>query len=176
MIETFFIRDFIVLEPYNHMEIKMPGTIEQKLEDLGISLPNSPAPSANYIPFVITGSLVFISGQISIEKGLLIEGKIGKELNVDTGKRAAKACALNLISHLKNACAGDLDRVIRVVKLGGFVNATSDFTDAPQVINGASDVFVEIFGETGRHARFAVSVASLPSGAAVEIDGIFEIA
>ena len=153
----------------------MPREIEEKLKDLGISLPDSPAPSANYIPFVTTGSLVFISGQISIEDGHLIEGKIGNELNVETGKRAARVCALNLISHLRNACAGDLDRVVRVVKLGGFVNATPDFTKAPQVINGASDLFVEVFGESGRHARFAVSVASLPSGAAVEIDGIFEI-
>lgn len=154
----------------------MPGLTEQKLEDLGLTLPKSPAPSANYVPFVITGSMVFISGQISLENGVLIKGKVGNDLNLQSAKHAARSCALNLISHLKNACAGDLDRVVQVVKLGGFVNSTPDFTEAPQVINGASDLFVEIFGEIGRHARFAVSVASLPSGAAVEIDGIFEIA
>jgi len=154
----------------------MAGKIDQRLQELGIALPDGPAPSANYIPFVVTGNLVFVSGQISYENGELIAGKIGDGLNIETGQRAARACALNLIAQLKNACDGDLDRVTRVVKLGGFVNAAPDFKQPPQVMNGASDLFVEIFGEAGRHARFAVATASLPSGAAVEVDGVFEIA
>ncbi len=154
----------------------MAGKIDQRLQELGIALPDGPAPSANYIPFVVTGNLVFVSGQISHENGELIAGKIGDGLNIETGQRAARACALNLIAQLKNACDGDLDRVTRVVKLGGFVNAAPDFKQPPQVMNGASDLFVEIFGEAGRHARFAVATASLPSGAAVEVDGVFEIA
>jgi len=154
----------------------MAVKIDQRLQELGIALPDGPAPSANYIPFVVTGNLVFVSGQISYENGELIAGKIGDGLNIETGQRAARACALNLIAQLKNACDGDLDRVTRVVKLGGFVNAAPDFKQPPQVMNGASDLFVEIFGEAGRHARFAVATASLPSGAAVEVDGVFEIA
>lgn len=153
----------------------MAGRIDARLAELGITLSDPRAPRANYIPFVVTGNLVFVSGQVSMEDGGLIAGKLGADVDLATGQRAARACALNLIAQLKVACDGDLDRVTRVVKLGGFVNATPDFTEPPQVMNGASDVIVEIFGEAGRHARFAVATASLPSGAAVEVDGVFEI-
>jgi len=153
----------------------MAGKIDARLAELGITLTEPRAPRANYIPFVVTGNLVFVSGQVSMADDGLIAGKLGADVDLATGQRAARACALNLIAQLKVACGGDLDRVKQVVKLGGFVNATPDFTEPPQVINGASDLLVEIFGEAGRHARFAVATASLPSGAAVEIDGIFEI-
>jgi len=153
----------------------MAGRIDARLAELGITLTAPRAPRANYIPFVVTGNLVFVSGQVSMGEDGLIAGKLGSDVDLETGQRAARTCALNLIAQLKVACDGDLDRVKRVVKLGGFVNATPDFTEPPQVINGASDLLVEIFGDAGRHARFAVATASLPSGAAVEIDGIFEI-
>ncbi len=154
----------------------MAGKIDARLAELGITLTDPRAPRANYIPFVVTGNLVFISGQVSMGEDGLIEGKLGDDVDLETGQRAARICALNLIAQLKVACDGDLDRVTRVVKLGGFVNATPDFIGPPQVMNGASDLLVEIFGEAGRHARFAIGTATLPSGAAVEIDGIFEIA
>lgn len=154
----------------------MAGKIDARLAELGITLNDPRAPRANYIPFVVTGNLVFVSGQVSMGEDGLIEGKLGADVDLETGQRAARICALNLIAQLKVACDGDLDRVTRVVKLGGFVNATPDFTQPPQVMNGASDLLVEIFGDLGRHARFAIGTATLPSGAAVEIDGIFEIA
>jgi enamine deaminase RidA (YjgF/YER057c/UK114 family) len=153
----------------------MTGNIDARLTELGIILPEAPTPAANYIPYVITGKLVYVSGQVSVMNGELITGKLGDDVDIETGQKAARRCALNLLAQLKAACGGDLDRVRRVVKLGGFVNATPDFTGPPQIINGASDVMVEIFDDAGRHARFAVAVASLPSGAAVEIDGVFEI-
>jgi len=153
----------------------MAGRIDARLAELGITLTAPRAPRANYIPFVVTGNLVFVSGQVSMGEDGLIAGKLGGDVDLETGQRAARTCALNLLAQLKVACNGDLDRVTRVVKLGGFVNATPDFTEPPQVINGASDLIVDIFGDAGRHARFAVATASLPSGAAVEIDGIFEI-
>jgi enamine deaminase RidA (YjgF/YER057c/UK114 family) len=153
----------------------MTGKIDAQLAELGISLPEAPTPAANYVPYVITGNLVYVSGQVSVMNGELIAGKLGDDVDIETGQKAARNCALNLLAQLKAACGGDLDRVRRVVKLGGFVNATPDFTGPPQIINGASDVLVDIFGDVGRHARFAVAVASLPSGAAVEIDGVFEI-
>ena len=154
----------------------MAGKIDAHLSELGITVPEPRTPSANYIPFVQTGNLVFVSGQVSQADDGLIAGKVGGDLTVEDGQRAARACGLNLLGQLKVACGGDLDRVKRVVKLGGFVNAAPDFKQPPQVMNGASDLFVEIFGEAGRHARFAVATASLPSGAAVEVDGVFEIA
>ncbi len=154
----------------------MAGRIDARLAELGITLSDPRAPRANYIPFVVTGNLVFVSGQVSMENGGLIAGKLGADVDLAAGQHAARVCALNLIAQLKVACDGDLDRMTRVVKLGGFVNATPDFTQPPQVMNGASDLLVEIFGEAGRHARFAIGTATLPSGAAVEIDGIFEIA
>lgn len=148
---------------------------ETRLKDLGITLPDPIAPVANYVPFVISGDLVYVSGQVSIGDGKLIAGKLGSDLDIDAGQAAARACAINLISQLKIACDGELARLHRVVKLVGFVNSTPDFTDQPLVINGASDLMVEIFGPAGRHARAAVSTPSLPLGAAVEVDAVFQI-
>ncbi len=153
----------------------MTGNIDARLAELGITIPEPRTPRANYIPFVQTGNLVFISGQVSQADDGLIAGKVGGNLDVETGQLAARACGLNLLGQLKVACEGDLDRVSRVVKLGGFVNAPPNFIEPPAVLNGASDLMVEIFGESGRHARFAIATASLPQGAAVEVDGIFEI-
>ena len=153
----------------------MAGKIDARLAERGITIPEPRAPSANYIPFVVTGNLVFVSGQVSQAEDGLIAGKVGGDLDIATGQKAARACALNLLGQLKVACGGNLDRVKRVVKLGGFVNAPPDFTGPPQVMNGASDLMVDVFGEAGRHARFAVATASLPQGAAVEVDGVFEI-
>ncbi len=154
----------------------MAGKIDARLAELGIALPKAPTPAANYVPFVVTGNLVFIAGQIPFADGGMITGKLGQDADIETGRRAARACAINILAQLRAACGGDLDRVRRIVKLGGFVNATPDFTDAPEVINGASDLIVEIFGDAGRHARFAVCAASLPRGVAVEIDAVVEIA
>ena len=150
-------------------------TVEKKLQDLGLTIPDSPLPSANYVPYTKSGNLVFISGQISIDKGNLVSGKLGRDLEIEEGQLAAKVCALNIISHLHRACNGSLERLEQVIKLGGFVNSTSDFGDAPQVIDGASDLFIELFGDRGKHARFAVCAHCLPRNAAVEIDGIFKI-
>ena len=149
--------------------------IDERLKELGIELPNPPAPVASYVPFVQTGNQVLISGQISIAADGGIKGKLG-DLTLEEGQAAAKLCALNLLAQLKAACGGDLDRVVRVVKLGGFVNVKPDFAAIPAVINGCSDVMVEVFGEKGKHARYAVGVANLPLDFAVEVDGIFEIA
>ena len=155
----------------------MTGTVDSRLADLGIELPDAAAPAANYVPYTVSGNLVFISGQITMLNGeLQFLGRVGEDLDLDTGYQAARLCALNLIAQLRAACGGDLDRVKQVVKLGGFVNSAPSFTDQPKVINGASDLMVEVFGEpAGQHARFAVSAASLPLGVAVEVDGIFEI-
>ncbi len=153
----------------------MAGKIEARLTKLGITLPEGSVPQANYVPFTISGNLVFISGQVAKLGDELITGKLGADVDIETGQRAARACALNLISHLRSACGGDLDRVVRCVKLGGFVNAVPDFTDHPKVINGASDLMVEIFGDKGRHARAAVGCPSLPLGASVEVEGVFEL-
>ena len=154
----------------------MAGKFESRLADLGVTLPEAPAPAANYVPFVIAGDLVFVSGQISKDgDGKMITGKLGKDMDVAAGQAAAKVCAINLISQLKAACGGDLDRLVRVVKLGAFVNCTQDFTDQPAVVNGASDFIGEVFGDIGTHARAAVGAPSLPLGVAVEIEGIFQI-
>jgi len=153
----------------------MSGIIESKLADMGVTLPDAPAPAANYVPYVISGDLVFVSGQISKDEGGLILGKLGDNMSVAQGQAAAKVCALNLLAQLKAACGGDLDRLVKVVKLGGFVNATQDFVDHPSVINGASDFIGELLGEAGAHARAAVGSSSLPLGVAVEIEGIFQI-
>ncbi len=151
-------------------------SIEAKLESLGVALPDGPAPAANYVPYVQVGDLVYVSGQISKDDSGLITGTVGDDMDVDAGAAAAKVCAINLLSQVKAACGGDLERLVKVVKLGGFVNSTADFTAQPQVINGASDFLVEALGnEIGSHARFAVSAPSLPLGVAVEIDGIFQI-
>ncbi|OSQ38796.1 RidA family protein [Thalassospira mesophila] len=154
----------------------MSGKIEARLGELGITLPQANAPVANYLPYVRSGNLVNISGQITMENGeLKFIGKLGKEYGVEDGQKAARLCALNLVAQLR-AAIGDLDNVIRVVKLNAFVNSAPDFTDQPKVVNGASDTMVEIFGDAGKHARSAVGVASLPLGVAVEIDGVFEVA
>ncbi|MEM8935708.1 MAG: RidA family protein [Pseudomonadota bacterium] len=152
----------------------MPS-INERLEDLGIALPDPVAPVANYVPYVITGNLVSVSGQISIGPDGLLKGRLGDDLSIDQGVEAAQACAVNLIAQMGAALDGDLERVRRVVKLGGFVTCTADFTDQPKVINGASDLMVAVFGDAGRHSRAAVGVPSLPLGAAVEVDGLFEI-
>ncbi len=150
-------------------------SIAAKLESLGVTLPDAPAPAANYVPFVRVGNIVYVSGQISKDDDL-ITGKLGDDMGVEAGAAAAKVCAINLLAQVKAACGGDIDKLVRVIKLTGFVNSTADFTAQPQVINGASDFLVEALGEAGRHSRSAVSAASLPLGVAVEIEGIFEIA
>ena len=148
--------------------------INSTLIDIGIVLPDAPPPAANYIPFVKIDKLVFISGQVSQNKDGFIKGVLGKDLDVEQGYNAARQCGISLLAQLKNAVNGDLNKVTKVVKLGGFVNSALDFTEQPSVINGASDLFVELFGEKGKHARTAVG-ANLPLGVAVEIDGIFEV-
>ncbi|MGR3525729.1 MAG: RidA family protein [Paracoccaceae bacterium] len=153
----------------------MTSAIETRLASLGVTLPDAPAPAANYVPFVQSGDLVFVSGQISNGPDGLITGKLGDGMDVAAGAAAAKACAISLLAQLKAACGGDIDRLVRVVKLTGFVNSTPDFTDQPKVINGASDFLVEALGDMGRHSRSAVSAASLPLGVAVEIEAIFQI-
>ena len=150
------------------------ATPEEKLADLGIVLPEPAAAVANYVPFVISGSHLYISGQVSMMDGALMKGRLGEDLELSAGQHAARACGINLIAQCK-AALGDLSRMKRVVKLGGFVNAAPDFTDIPQVINGCSDLMVDVFGEAGRHARSAVACPVLPLGVAVEIDGVFEI-
>jgi enamine deaminase RidA (YjgF/YER057c/UK114 family) len=149
--------------------------IETRLADLGVTLPDAPAPAANYVPFVVVGKLVHVSGQISQNEAGLIMGRLGEDLAVEQGAEAARRCAISLLAQLKKACGGDWDRLNRAVKLVGFVNSTADFTDQPKVINGASDFLVAVLGEAGRHARSAVSAASLPLGVAVEIEAIFEL-
>ncbi|PJN94788.1 hypothetical protein CNY89_12400 [Amaricoccus sp. HAR-UPW-R2A-40] len=151
------------------------SVIESRLAELGVTLPDAPAPAANYVPYVVSGDTVYVSGQVSAGPDGLITGKVGADLDVAQAAAAAKACAISLIAQAKKAAGGDLDR-LRVVKLVGFVNSTPEFTDQPKVINGASDFFVEVFGDKGRHARSAVSAGSLPFGVAVEIEAIFELA
>ena len=148
--------------------------IEARLSELGITLPAAPAPAANYVPFVRSGAQLFVSGQISSGPEGMIKGKLGADMDVAEGAAAARFCGLALIAQAQ-AALGDLDRIKRVVKLVGFVNSTAEFTDQPEVINGCSDLMVEVFGEAGRHARSAVSAASLPRGVAVEIEAIFEV-
>jgi len=151
-------------------------TIEEKIKELNIVLPNAPDPVGSYVATKITGKLLYISGQISInENGDLIKGKIGKDLNTNDGYRAAERCAISIISQVKKACNGDFSKIKSCVKLTGFVNSSDDFTEQPKVINGASDIISKVFGKTGMHTRAAVSVNSLPLGVAVEVDAIFEI-
>jgi enamine deaminase RidA (YjgF/YER057c/UK114 family) len=149
--------------------------VNQTLADLGITLPEAPTPAANYVPFVRSGNLVFVSGQVSMDANGLVRGKLGENMSVADAQKAARLCALNLLAQVSVACDGDLNRVARVVKLTGFVNATGDFNQHPQVINGASDLMAEVFGDAGKHARAAVGSSSLPLGVAVEVEGIFEI-
>ncbi|MEM7240566.1 MAG: RidA family protein [Pseudomonadota bacterium] len=152
------------------------SNFETRLSDLGIELPDAPAPAANYVPYVQSGNMLYVSGQISQDATGRICGKLGDDFSVEQGQAAARLCGLSLIAQVKAACGGDLDRLKRVVKLTGFVNCTPDFGDHPKVINGASDLMGEVFGDAGKHARAAVGSSSLPLGVAVEIEGIFEIA
>jgi enamine deaminase RidA (YjgF/YER057c/UK114 family) len=155
----------------------MAGQIDARLKQLGIELPNAAAPAANYVPWVQSGRLVFVSGQVPFWNGELKHtGKVGKDLDADQAKQVARLVGLNIIAQLRVACGGDLDRVVRCVKLGGFVNCVDGFAQQPQVINGASDLMVEVFGDKGRHARFAVGANALPLNVPVEIDAIFEVA
>ena len=149
-------------------------TPERRLADLSITLPEPMAAVANYVPFVITGNQLFVSGQVSVGPNGLVKGRLGENMSLEEGQAAARLCALNLIAQCK-AAVTDLSRIKRVVKLGGFVNAHPDFVEIPQVINGCSDVMVNVFGDAGRHARSAVSSPVLPLGVAVEVDGVFEI-
>ncbi|MCB1405041.1 MAG: RidA family protein [Rhodobacteraceae bacterium] len=153
----------------------MPHALETRLAELGLTLPDAPTPAANYVPWVISGKQVFVSGQISQNQGGLIRGKLGSDLSTEQGAEAAQTCALSLLAQLRAAVDGDLSRLKRVVKLVGFVNCTPDFTDQPKVINGASDLMVALLGDAGRHARSAVGAPSLPLGVAVEIEAVFEL-
>ncbi len=154
----------------------MAGNIEARLAELGVALPKAAAPVANYVPWVITGKLLFIAGQVTLVDGKAqYVGQLGREFGVEDGAKAARLCAINILAQVK-AATGELDRVARCVKLTGFVNATPDFKDHPKVVNGASDLMVEAFGESGRHARAAVGVSGLPLGVAVEVDAVFELA
>jgi enamine deaminase RidA (YjgF/YER057c/UK114 family) len=150
--------------------------VEDRLKAMGIELPQPVAPVANYVPFVRSGNIVHISGQISIAADGGIKGTVGVDVDLDTAQAAARLCGINLLAQMKAACDGDLDRVVRVVKLGGFVQAGPDFIDIPKVINGCSDLMVEALGDAGRHARSAVGVYKLPLGFAVEVDAVVEIA
>jgi enamine deaminase RidA (YjgF/YER057c/UK114 family) len=154
----------------------MASRVDERLRALALELPQPSKPGANYVPFVRAGSLVFVTGQLSQWNGeRRFIGKLGREFSVEQGQQAARLCALNLVAHLREAVAGDLDRVMRCLRIAGYVNSTPDFVGHSQVINGASDLFVDLFGERGRHARMAVGVASLPYDVAVEVEGVFEI-
>ena len=155
----------------------MAGQIDARLKELGITLPSPATPVANYVGFVRTGNLVFTSGQVTFNAAGKLDfiGKLGREFGIDEGYQAARLCAINILAQLRNACEGDLDRVVRCVKIVGFVNATPDFADHPKVINGASDLVVAVFADKGRHARSAVGTGSLPLGVATEVEAIFEI-
>lgn len=156
----------------------MTARVDARLAELGITLDAPPAPAANYVPYVVSGDLVFVSGQVPMTSaGLstLIKGRLGADMDVEAGAAAARLCAMNLLAQLREACGGDLDRVARVVKLTGFVNSTPEFGEQPNVINGASDFFVEVLGDAGRHSRSAVSAGGLPFGCAVEVEGVFQI-
>lgn len=150
-------------------------SIETRLADLGVTLKDAAAPAANYVPSVRVGDILYVSGQVSQGEGGLITGKLGADMSVEDGAAAARTCAISLLAQVRAACDGDIERLVRVIKLTGFVNSTAEFGEQPKVINGASDFLVEALGEAGRHARSAVSAASLPFGVAVEIEGIFQI-
>jgi len=154
----------------------MSGRIEARLRELGIELPQASAPAANYVPYVRTGDLLFISGQLPIWNGeRRFKGKLGHEIAVEQGQEAARLCGLNVLAHLRNALDGDLDRVLRCVRLGGFVNCVESFTEQPQVVNGCSNLMAEVLGDRGRHARTAVGVNVLPFDLAVEVESLFEV-
>jgi len=153
------------------------GSIEKKLQELGISLPKPPAPIANYVPFVRTGNLLTVSGQLCFDGDgkLVAKGQLGNAVSIGDGQKAARACAIHLLAQVK-AAIGDLDKVVRVIRLGGFINSAVGFGDGPKVMNGASDLMVQVFGDKGKHARSTVGVAALPADAAVEVEGLFEVA
>jgi enamine deaminase RidA (YjgF/YER057c/UK114 family) len=154
----------------------MASSIDKKLADLGITLPPPGAPAGNYVPFVVVGDLAFMAGQVAREAGKMkFTGKVGKGVSIEQGQEAARLCAVNLLAQLKEACGGDLDRVERCVRLGGFVNSPPDFYDHPKVVNGASDLMVAVFGERGQHARTAVGVSALPLDSAVEVEAVFQL-
>jgi len=155
----------------------MAGTVEKKLADLGVMLHQPPTPVANYVGFVRSGHLLFVAGQICLdgEGKMVAKGKLGADVTLEDGQKAARACAVNVLAQIK-AALGDLDKVKRVVRLGGFINAAPTFLDVPKVMNGASDLMVAAFGDKGRHARATVGVAVLPGDAAVEVEGVFEVA
>jgi len=154
----------------------MAGTIEKKLQELGVALKEAPAPVANYVPFVRSGTMLVVSGQLCFgaDGKLVATGRLGGGVSIEDGQKAARACAVNLLAQVK-AALGDLDRVTRVVRLGGFINSAPSFADGPNVMNGASDLMVAAFGDKGKHARSTVGVAALPADAAVEVEGLFEV-
>jgi enamine deaminase RidA (YjgF/YER057c/UK114 family) len=154
----------------------MAGTAEKKLQELGVRLAEPRAPMANYVPFVRTGNLLHVSGQVSLdgEGKLVAKGRLGDGVSIEDGQKAARACAVNLLAQVK-AALGDLDKVVRVVRLGGFINSAPGFVDGPKVMNGASDLMIAVFGDKGKHARSTVGVAALPADAAVEVEGLFEV-
>jgi enamine deaminase RidA (YjgF/YER057c/UK114 family) len=154
----------------------MAGTVEQKLAAQGIALNEPPNPVANYVPFVRTGNLLFVSGQVCLgaDGKLIAKGKLGAGVSIEQGSAAARGCAINVLAQVK-AALGDLDKVVRVVRLGGYINSAPDFLDGPKAMNGASDLMVAAFGDKGRHSRTTIGVASLPADAAVEVDGVFEV-
>ncbi len=153
----------------------MSSHLKSRLKDLGIVLPTPAAPVASYVPFVFSGSSLYVSGQLPIKDGNMIKGCLGKDLSIEQGQEAAKLCAINILAQANAALAGKLDRIVRCVKLGGFVASTPDFFDHPKVMNGASDLIVAALSNAGKHARFAVGVSALPFGVAVEVDAVFEI-
>jgi enamine deaminase RidA (YjgF/YER057c/UK114 family) len=154
----------------------MAGSIEKRLSSLGVTLPTPATPIANYVPFVRSGNMLVVSGQICFgaDGKLVAKGQVGAAVSLEEGQKAARACAINLLAQIK-AALGDLDKVVRVVRLGGFINSAPGFTEGPKVMNGASDLMVEAFGDKGRHARSTVGVAALPADAAVEVEGMFEV-
>jgi enamine deaminase RidA (YjgF/YER057c/UK114 family) len=154
----------------------MTGTIAARLAEMGVTLADTPGPQANYVPYVISGNMVYVSGQISQGPNGLVIGKLGETISIEDAAAGARLCAIALLTQVNKACGGDLERLVRVVKLTGFVNSAPGFTDQPKVVNGGSDFLVDLLGDKGRHARSSVGVAGLPLGVAVEIEGIFEIA
>lgn len=155
----------------------MTGQAESKIKELGFTLPEAVAPAANYVPYTVTGKTVIVSGMLPLSGGKpQFIGKLGADISLEQGQQCAELCGLNILAHLKNAAGGNLDNVSRLLRLGVFVNSTPDFTDQPKVANGVSNLMVNIFGEKGKHARFAVGVAQLPFGVSVEVDATFELA
>jgi enamine deaminase RidA (YjgF/YER057c/UK114 family) len=166
----------VLRDSYGKESRIMPGRIEARMKELGIELPKAGEAAGNYVPTVRTGDLLFVSGQLPVWMGeRRFAGRLGRELTIEQGQQAARLCGLNLLAHVKHALGDDLDRIVRCVRLGGFVNSADDFSEQPQVVNGCSNLMVEILGDQGRHARTAVGVNVLPFNLAVEVDGIFEV-